>query len=100
MMKRCVLLIALASSGCGGKKGVAECDSYIATMEKIASCAKIPAESQQRLKALVKEMRDRLGELDLDRGSSEVVKMLRDTCVRSEQRVIDGYKDTLPECVK
>jgi hypothetical protein len=99
MVKHVVLLVALA--GCGSKNSVAECDSYIATMEKIASCSKIPAETRQRLAALVKEMRGKLAELDLDHnGSQDVVKLLRRTCVESEQYVIAGYKDVLPDCVK
>lgn len=94
-----VAFIALGGAGCKSKT-IAECDAYMAHMDKIASCAKIPASSQETLKKLVKEMRDKLGQADLDNAPDEMIEMLRKTCISTDKTLVDEYTKMLPECLK
>jgi hypothetical protein len=94
-----VTLIGLGGAGCKSKS-IAECDTYLAHAEKIASCAKIPETTRGTLKTVVKEMRDRLGQADLDNAPDELIDMLRKTCASTDKTLVDQYNKLLPECLK
>jgi hypothetical protein len=94
-----VAFVGLGGAGCS-KKSIAECDAYMAHIEKIASCPKLPAGSQDTLKRLVKEMRDKLGQADLDNAPDDLIEMLRKTCISTDKTLVDEYNKMLPECLK
>jgi hypothetical protein len=94
-----VALVVALGAACS-KKRIAECDSYIATMEKIARCKALPEGSGKTLLDTAKGMRQRLDDVDLEKARDEDVEWLRDICLRSKKTVVETYTEHLPECLK
>jgi hypothetical protein len=97
------VLVLGAAAGCS-KKRVAECDAFVATIEKISKCDKLPAEQRTAVAESGKQIKDALKMID-DAGGvgdapEDLVKTLRDTCKTQNTTVIEQFQKVAPECVK
>lgn len=97
-----VVLVGLGT-GCS-KKRIAECDDFAATVDKIAKCDKLPAESRKEIENASKTMKDALQMID-DAGGvgdapQDLVKQLRDTCKTQQKTIVDEFSKLAPDCVK
>ena len=110
MNKRALVGVMVASVvGLGGlgactKKRVAECDEFVATIDKIAKCPKLPEESRTSVQESAKTIKDALKLID-DAGGvgdapDDLVKQLRDTCKTQNKTVVEQYTKLMPECMK
>jgi hypothetical protein len=98
----CVVVGGLVT-GCT-KKRVAECDEFVATIDKIAKCEKLPAESRKQVAESGQTIKDALKMID-DAGGvgdapKDLVDQLRDTCKTQNKTVVDQYMKLMPECMK
>jgi hypothetical protein len=98
----CVVVGGLVT-GCT-KKRVAECDEFVATIDKIAKCDKLPAESRKAIQESGQTIKDALKLID-DAGGvgdapQDLVQQMRDTCKTQNQTVVDQYMKLMPECMK
>lgn len=98
----CVVVGGLVT-GCT-KKRVAECDEFVATIDKISKCEKLPAESRKQVAESGQTIKDALKMID-DAGGvgdapKDLVDQLRDTCKTQNKTVVDEYMKLMPECMK
>ena len=98
----CVVVGGLVT-GCS-KQRVAECDEFVTTIDKIAKCEKLPAESRKQVAESGKTIKDALKLID-DAGGvgdapKDLVDQLRDTCKTQNKTVVDEYMKLMPECMK
>ena len=98
----CVVVGGLVT-GCT-KKRVAECDEFVATIDKIAKCEKLPTESRKQVAESGQTIKDALKMID-DAGGvgdapKDLVDQLRDTCKTQNKTVVDEYMKLMPECMK
>ena len=98
----CVVVGGLVT-GCT-KKRVAECDEFVATIDKITKCEKLPAESRKQVAESGQTIKDALKMID-DAGGvgdapKDLVDQLRDTCKTQNKTVVDEYMKLMPECMK
>jgi hypothetical protein len=98
----CVVVGGLVT-GCT-KKRVAECDEFVATIDKISKCEKLPADSRKQVAESGKTIKDALKMID-DAGGvgdapKDLVDQLRDTCKTQNKTVVDEYTKLMPECMK
>jgi hypothetical protein len=100
----CAVTAALiVGAGCS-KKRVEECDAFVATVEKIAKCDKLPEDQRKTVAESAKTIKDALKMID-DAGGvgdapQDLVKQLRDTCKTQDVQVTDTFKKLQPDCVK
>jgi hypothetical protein len=98
----CVVIGGLVT-GCS-KQRVAECDAFVATIEKISKCEKLPAETRKQVAESGKTIKDALKAIDdvggVGEAPKDLVDQLRDTCKTQNKTVIDDYTKLMPECMK
>lgn len=98
----CVVFGGLVT-GCT-KKRVAECDAFVATIDKIAKCDKLPADSRKSIEASGKSIKDALKLID-DAGGigdapQDLVQQMRDTCKTQNATIVEQYTKLAPDCMK
>jgi len=99
----CCVVVGGLVTGCT-KKRVAECDEFVATIDKISKCEKLPAESRKSVADSGQTIKDALKMID-DAGGvgdapKDLVDQLRDTCKTQNKAVVDQYTKLMPECMK
>lgn len=100
------LLSVALLAGLGGcsKKRVAECDAFVATVDKLAKCSKIPEAQRTQLQASAKQIKDALKTVDdaggFDSAPADLVKQMADTCKTQEKTIVDAMAKLDPDCVK
>lgn len=98
----CVVVGGLGT-GCSTKR-VAECDEFVATIDKIAKCDKLPAESRKEIVSSGQMIKDALKTIDdaggIGNAPDDLVKQIRDTCKTQNTTIVDEYKKLMPECLK
>ncbi|CAN5858773.1 hypothetical protein BH11MYX3_BH11MYX3_27540 [soil metagenome] len=98
----CVVVGGLVT-GCT-KKRVAECDEFVATIDKIAKCDKLPTESRKAIQESGQTIKDALKLIDDSGGvgdaPQDLVQQMRDTCKTQNTTVVDQYMKLMPECMK
>jgi hypothetical protein len=96
-------LVAALATGCS-KKRVAECDDFVKTAEKLASCDKIPADKRAPVAAAAKQIKDMLQMVDdaggFDQAPSETVDEMRQACKSQNKLIVDEMQNTFPDCLK
>jgi hypothetical protein len=106
LLQVCVVVggsILFLGTGCT-KKRVAECDEFVATIDKIAKCEKLPAESRKAVAESGQTIKDALKMID-DAGGvgdapKDLVDQMRDTCKTQNKTIVDEYTKLMPECMK
>ena len=105
-MNKLLLVCVVAGglvTGCT-KKRVAECDELVATIDKIAKCDKLPAESRKAIEESAKTIKDALKLIDDSGGvgdaPADLVQQMRDTCKTQNKSVVDQHMKLMPECMK
>lgn len=97
-------LTSLAVLGGCSKKRIAECDEFVATVEKIARCEQLPASSRPQVEASAKAIKDALEMVDqaggLGSAPADLVKTLRDTCRTQDRAIIEQYSKLMPDCLE
>ncbi len=98
----CVVAGGLVT-GCT-KKRVAECDEFVVTIDKIAKCDKLPAESRKSIEESAKSIKDALKLIDDVGGVGDApqdrVQQMRDTCKTQNATVVEQYTKLAPDCMK
>lgn len=90
-------------TGCS-KERVKECDEFVATMDKLASCEKLPADARKQIGESSKMIKDALKQIDDAGGTGnapkDLVDQMRDTCKTQTKTVVDEYTKLMPDCLK
>lgn len=99
----CAVVVSGLVTGCK-KERVAECDEFVATIEKVSKCEKLPAETRKQVAESGKAIADALKMID-DAGGvgdapKDLVQQMRDTCKTQNKAVVDEYMKLMPECMK
>ena len=101
-----LLLVGTVLLGLGAckKERVAECDAFLATAEKLASCEKLPADQRKQMEAPAAQMRQALKAIDdaggIGSAPKDMVETLRSTCKSQDDSVKKMFESIAPECVK
>ena len=100
----CVVAGGLLVAGGCSKKRVAECDEFVATIEKIAKCDKLPADQRKQVGDSAKTIKDALQMID-DAGGvgdapPDLVQQMRDTCKTQNKTIVEQFQKLTPECMK
>jgi len=95
-----VLAVSLLS-GCKKNK-VPECEVFLATIEKIGKCDKVPEASRKEIVDSAKTIRDSLKMIE-DAGGDvpdDLMSSMKDACKSQETTVREMYEKVAPECLK
>jgi hypothetical protein len=94
---------AVLAAGCS-KKRVVECDEFVKTAEKLASCDKLPEGSRSSVAAAAKQIKDMLQMVDdaggFDSAPAETVDQMRQACKSQNTRIVEEMQKTFPDCLK
>jgi hypothetical protein len=97
------VVAGVMSVGCT-KKRVAECDDFVATIDKIASCSKLDEKARGEIAKSSKQIKDALKMIDdaggVGNAPADHVQPLRDTCKTQQKTVVDEYMKLAPDCFK
>lgn len=99
----CAVIVSGLVTGCK-KERVAECDEFVATIDKVAKCEKLPAETRKQISESGKTIKDALKQIDdaggIGNAPKDLVDQMRDTCKTQNKTVVDEYTKLMPECMK
>ena len=99
------LALALApTAGCdGGGARLTECDSILATAEKVAACRRLDVSQRGQVRQAARtlaEALDRLADAGADRAPAELVTEVRRTCALQAAELQKLYEKDAPECLR
>jgi hypothetical protein len=93
-----VVALTFAATGCA-KKRIPECDAFVKTIEKIASCSKVPDAQRITILDSAKTIRDSLQMIDEAGGvadaPADLVSSMRDACKTQDASLQQMYADCL-----
>ena len=99
------LAVALASAaGCdGGGPRLAECDSILATVEKVVTCRRLDDGQRGQLRQAARTLGDaldRLAGVGADRAPAALVTEVRRTCALQVAELQRVYEKDAPDCLR
>jgi hypothetical protein len=99
------LAVALASAaGCDGDgPRLAECDSILATVEKVVTCRRLDDGQRGQLRQAARTLGDALDRLagaGADRAPAELVSEVRRTCALQTAELQRVYEKDAPDCLR
>jgi len=96
-------LLVVTAVGCGGNKDNVpnSCREFIATMDKLAACPKLPESGRAMLQKQISNMKTAVKSLEDSAGeaSADQKKMMDDACSTQGDTIRKMYKEVTPECL-
>ena len=95
-------LVASLAVGCdGGGARLAECDSILATVEKVLACRRLDAAQRGQLRQVARTFEDaldRLADVGPDRAPAALVTDVRKACALQAAELQKVYEKDSPDC--